>query len=107
MKWSEIGGWLHITWTHGTTTCKKAEGKNDRRRFEHGLTQFAFLTVTAEIADESVKGRCEKKTKAGHAQHPEQHSRAQGPAHFGASSRSDRKRGNPQHEPKGRIPDRP
>src|SRR6266446_5497423 len=77
MKWSEIGGGLHIAWTHGTTTCKKAEGKNDRRRFERGLTQFAFLTVTAEIADESVKGGCEKKTKAGHTQHPEQHRRAQ------------------------------
>src|SRR5215472_14223331 len=22
MKWSEIGGGLHIAWTHGTTTCK-------------------------------------------------------------------------------------
>src|SRR5215472_646761 len=22
MKWSEIGGGLHIPWTHGTTTCK-------------------------------------------------------------------------------------
>src|SRR5216684_3664389 len=22
MKWSEIGGGLHIVWTHGTTTCK-------------------------------------------------------------------------------------
>src|SRR5713226_8178012 len=77
MKWSEIGGGLHIAWTHGTTTCKQAEGKNDRRRFERGLTQFAFLTVTAEIADESVKGGREKKTEAGHAQHPEQHGRTQ------------------------------
>src|SRR6266852_5608512 len=22
MKWSEIGGGLHVAWTHGTTTCK-------------------------------------------------------------------------------------
>src|SRR6266481_7630358 len=44
MKWSESGGGLHIAWTHGTTTCKQAEGKNDRRRFERDLSQFAFLT---------------------------------------------------------------
>src|SRR6266481_4640485 len=77
MKWSEIGGGLHIAWTHGTTTCKQAEGKNDRRRFERDLSQFAFLTVTAEIPYESVKGRREEKTEAGHAQHPEQHGRTQ------------------------------
>src|SRR6266481_1464352 len=98
MKWSEIGGGLHIAWPHGTTTCKFAEGKNDRRRFEHGLTQLAFLTVTAEIADESVKGGREEKTEAGHAQHPEQHGRTQRPAHFGSCSRGDRQRGNPQDE---------
>src|SRR5258708_7844036 len=77
MKWSEIGGGLLIAWTHGTTTCKQAEGKNGRRRFERGLTQFAFLTVTAEIADESVKRWREQKTEAGHPQHPEQHRRTQ------------------------------
>src|SRR5260370_7682333 len=75
VKWREIGGGLHIAWTHGTTTCKQADGKNERRRFERGLTQCTFLP--AEIADEGVKGGRERKTKAGHAQHPEQHRCAQ------------------------------
>src|SRR6266576_4486469 len=75
MKWSEIGGGLHIAWTHGTTTCKQAQGKNNRRRFERGLTQCTFLL--AEITDEGVKGGREQKTKACHTQHPEQHGRAQ------------------------------
>src|SRR6266851_3730824 len=76
MKWSEIRGGLHIARAYGTTTCKEAESKNNRRRrFERGMAQFAFLT--AEIADEGVKGRREEKTKAGYTQHPGQHRRAQ------------------------------
>src|SRR6266481_223367 len=98
MKWSEIGGGVHITWTHGTTTCKKAEGKNDRCRFERGLTQFAFLTVTAEIADESVKRWREQKTEDGYSDHAEQDGSSQGLAHLRSCSVRDGKRSNAEDE---------
>jgi hypothetical protein len=31
------------------------------------------MFLATELADEGVEGRCEEKTKTGHAQHPEQH----------------------------------
>ena len=75
MKWSEIGGGLHIAWTHSTTTCKQAERENENRCFDRRLTQREFPAVTSEIANEGVKSRREEKTEARDAQHTKQHGR--------------------------------
>src|SRR5215472_12465337 len=47
-------------------------------------TSSVFLA--ADLTDEGVEGRREKKTKAGDAQHPKQHRRAQRLAHFGTGT---------------------
>ena len=50
--------------------------------------------AAAELADEGVEGGREEQTKAGHAQHAEQHGRAERLAHFGAGSGRHRQRGD-------------
>ena len=51
--------------------------------------------AAAELADEGVEGGREEQTKAGDADHPEQHGRAERLPHFGAGSGRHRERGDP------------